>query len=141
MFLLFVVACVGAVLAAGVVSHTLSTGHSGGSVSISDSVTLTGELATEANISVAIGTDQQENIAFNHTNLQLIYIKSDVTVTLETNATDATGGNTIVITAGKPFIWYSGCGLTNPFTSAVTTTYWTNAGASAATVYVRTLVS
>ncbi len=123
------------------VSHTLSTGHTGGTVPISDTVTLTGELATEGNISVAIGTDQQEGIAFNHTNLRLIYIKSDVTVTLETNATDATGGNTITITAGKPFVWYQGCGLTNPFTSAVSTTYWTNAGASAASVYIRTLVA
>ena len=123
------------------VSHTLSTGHTGGTVPISDTVTLTGELATEGNISVAIGTDQQEGIAFNHTNLRLIYIKSDVTVTLETNATDATGGNTLTITAGKPFVWYQGCGLTNPFTSAVSTTYWTNAGASAASVYIRTLVA
>ncbi len=123
------------------VSHTVSFAHTGGTVPLSDSVTLTGELATEGNISVAIGTDQQENIAFNHTNLRLIYIKSDVTVTLETNATDATGGNTVTITAGKPFIWYQGCGLTNPFTSAVTTTYWTNAGAAAANVYIRTLVA
>jgi hypothetical protein len=124
------------------ITHTFTFGHSGGSTSLSDSVAVTGELATEANIALAGSTtDQQENIAFNHTNLRGIYIKSDVTVTLETNATDATGGNTITVTAGKPFIWYLACGLTNPFTSAVTTTYWTNATGGAATIYMRTLVA
>lgn len=124
------------------ITHKFDFGHSGGSEILADSVSLTGELATEANIAIpANTTDQQENIAFNHTNLQAIYIKSDVAVTLETNATNATGGNTITIAAGKPFIWYSGCGLTNPFTSAVTTTYWTNATGGAANIFMRTLVS
>lgn len=129
-------------LATWVITHNFAFGHSGGSVSLSDSVALTGELATEANISLAASTtDQQENIAFNHTNLRGIYIKSDVTVTLETNATDATGGNTVVITAGIPFVWYYQSGITNPFTAAVATTYWTNATAGAAAIYVRTLVA
>lgn len=124
------------------VTHVLNTGHSGGSVSLSDSVSLTGELATDSNISVpATTTDQQENIAFNHTNLQLIYIKSDVAVQLETNAVNAAGGNTVAVAAGKPFIWFTGCGITNPFTAAVTTTYWTNATGGTATIYMRTLVS
>lgn len=137
--LVFVLVLLGAVWS---ITHTFTFGHSGGSTSLSDSVALTGELATEASISLAASTtDQQENIAFNHTNLRAIYIKSDVTVTLETNATDATGGNTITITAGKPFIWFLGCGLTNPFTAAVATTYWTNATAGAATIYMRTLVA
>lgn len=124
------------------VTHTFSFGHTGGSTILSDSVARTGELATEANIALAASTtDQQENIAFNHTNLRGIYIKSDVTITLETNATDATGGNTITITAGIPFVWYYQSGVANPFTSAVSTTYWTNGTSGAATIYMRTLVA
>ncbi|AMV24599.1 hypothetical protein VT84_09400 [Gemmata sp. SH-PL17] len=126
---------------ARVVTHTFTFGHAGGSVSLSDSVQVTGELATEANIAVAASTtNQQENIAFNHTNLQGVYIKSDVTVTLKTNSSGSPD-NTITITAGKPFVWYAGCGIANPFTAAVTTTYWTNATADPATIYMRTLVS
>ncbi len=124
------------------VSHVFTLGHTGGSAPLSDLVTVTGELATEANIAVpASTTDQQENIAFNHTNLRGVYIKSDVTVTLETNSTSGSGGNTITVTAGVPFVWYYQSGVTNPFTAAVTTTYWTNATAAAANIFMRTLVA
>ncbi len=124
------------------VSHVFTLGHSGGSQPLSALVTVTGELATEANIAVpASTTDQQENIAFNHTNLRGIWISSDVTVTLETNATNGSGGNTITVTAGVPFVWYYQSGVANPFTNAVTTTYWTNATATAANIFMRTLVA
>ncbi|TXH99556.1 MAG: hypothetical protein E6Q76_19600 [Rhizobium sp.] len=123
------------------VTHNFTFGHSGGSVSLSDSVALTGELATEASIALAGSTtNQQENIAFNHTNLRGIYIKSDVTVTLKTNSSGSPD-NTFTITAGVPFIWWYESGVTNPVTAAVTTTYWTNATSDAATIYMRTLVS
>lgn len=124
------------------ISHTQSFAHTGGSTPLSDSVTLTGEIALEANISVAANaTDQQEALAFSHTNLREIYIKSDVTLSLETNATDHAGGQIFTITAGVPFIWNYQSGITNPFTSAVTTTYWTNATNGAANLYVRALVA
>lgn len=124
------------------VSHTLSFAQTGGSTPLAGSVTVTGELATEANISVAGSTtDQQENIAFAYATLQEVYISSDVTVTLETNATNHAGGDIVTVTAGKPVVWYTGCGLANPFTANVTTTYWTNATGGAATIYMRTLVS
>ncbi len=123
------------------ISHVLGFSHSGGSTALSDSVTLTGELATEANIALAASaTNQQENIAFNHTNLRGVYIKSDVTVTLKTNSSGSPD-NTITVTAGVPFVWCYQSGITNPFTAAVTTTYWTNATSDAATIYMRTLVS
>ncbi len=123
------------------ITHTFTFGHSGGSSSLSDSVAVTGELATEANIALAASTtNQQENIAFNHTNLRGVYIKSDVTVTLKTNSSGSPD-NTLTITAGVPFVWYYQSGITNPFTAAVTTTYFTNATSDAATIYMRTLVS
>ncbi len=124
------------------ISHTFSFAHTGGSAPLADAVVVTGELATESNIALAGSTtDQQEVIAFNHTNLRGIYIKSDVTVTMETNAADHTGGDIVTVTAGVPFVWTYQSGLANPFAHAVTTTYWTNATDGAATIYMRTLVA
>lgn len=129
-------------LVLGAVSHTFSFGHSGGSVSLSDQATASGEIAIEANIALAATTtDQQEAIAFAYASLQGIYIKSDVAVTLETNATNHASGDIIQIAAGVPFVWIAGAGITNPFAFNVTTTYWTNATGGAATIYVRILVS
>lgn len=122
------------------VSHTFAFSHTGGSTPLSDSVTVSGELATEANISLSGSTtNQQENIAFNHTNLRGVYIKSDVTVTLKTNSSGSPD-DTITVTAGVPFIWYYQSGVDNPFSAAVVTTYWTNGTSGAATIYMRTLV-
>jgi hypothetical protein len=124
------------------VSHTFSFAHTGGSTPLADTVTVTGEIAHEGSISIPGGTtDQQEAIAFSHTNLRSIYIKSDVTLTLETNATDHTGGQIFTITAGVPFVWNYQSGVTNPFTAAVTTCYFTNATDDDASVFVRVLVA
>lgn len=123
------------------VSHTFSLGHSGGSVSLSDVVTVTGEIAAEASITVpAAATNQAEAIAFDQPTLQGIYIKSDQAVTLKTNASGAPQ-ETIALAANVPFVWYAGGGIANPFAGDVTNTFWTNAGATAANVYVRVLVS
>ncbi len=124
------------------VSHTFSYAHTGGSTPLSDSVTISGEIAHEGSISVpGSTTDQQEAIAFSHTNLRGIYIKSDVTVSLETNATDHSGGQIFTITAGVPFEWNYQSGISNPFSSAVTTCYFTNATEDDASVFVRVLVA
>lgn len=124
------------------VSHTFSFAHTGGSTPLADGVTITGEIAHEGSIALpANTTDQQEAIAFSHTNLRGIYIKSDVTISLETNATDHTGGQIFTITAGVPFEWNYQSGVTNPFTAAVTTCYFTNATAGAASVFIRVLVA
>lgn len=123
------------------ITHNFSFGHTGGSAPLADAVAVQGELATEANIALAgAATNQQENIAFNHTNLRGVYIKSDQDVTLKTNSSGSPD-NTITIKAGIPFVWVYQSGITNPFSAAVTTTYWTNAGSAAATIFMRTLVS
>lgn len=123
------------------VSNAQSFGHTGGSVALSDSVVQSGEIAGEANIAVAANaTNQQEAVAFSHTNLRQIYIKSDVTLTLKTNSTSSPD-NTITITAGVPFVWNYQSGITNPFSAAVATCYFTNATAGAANLYLRWLVS
>lgn len=138
-FSLAVAVAVLAVVAA--VAHTFSFGHAGGSVSLSDQVTLSGAIATEASFSVpGSTTNQQQAIDFNQSNLQGVYIKTDQDVTLKTNSTGSPQ-ETISLKAGIPFVWVKGAGVANPFAGNVTTTYWSNAGATAANVQVRTLVN
>lgn len=62
------------------------------------------------------------------------YLASDKAVTLETNATDATGGNTITLAADVPYMWNTGSPDTLKLTADVTKIYVSNASGSAATV-------
>jgi len=62
------------------------------------------------------------------------YIASDKAVTLETNATDASGGNTITLAADVPYMWNTGSPDTLKLTTDVTKIYVTNASGSSATV-------
>ena len=141
MFLILSLALIITLTLMVLVTQTLSFGHSGASVTINDQVNKSGSTATESSFTVAGSTtDQQQAIDFVKANLQLIYIKSDQDLTLETNSSSAPA-DTITITAGIPYVWVAGSGITNPFAGNVTTTYWTNAGASLATVYVRVLVT
>lgn len=54
--------------------------------------------------------------------LVLVYIEIDGTaghtITLATND-DGTPDDTFTLTVGKPLVWYSGCGLPNPFASGI----------------------
>ena len=123
------------------VSHSLSFGQTGGSTPIGDTVTVVGELATEANVAVnGNATNQEEGIAFPYATLREVYIKSDRTLTLKTNSSSAPD-DTITITAGVPLVWHYQSGLANPFTADVTSIFLTNAGATAANVYIRTLAA
>lgn len=124
------------------ITHTVSFGHAGGSVSLSAQVQKTGEVAAEAEIALAEGavTDQEEAVAFDHTTLQEIYIQcDDAACTIETNSGSA-ADDTLSIAAGVPFVWVAGAGITNPFSAAVTSIFITKAGGTdAATLYIRTL--
>jgi len=47
-----------------------------------------------------------------------VWISCDADIALHTND-DGTPDDQFTITADKPLVWYSGCGLPNPFASAV----------------------
>ncbi len=55
-----------------------------------------------------------------------IHLESDQDCTIETNATDATGGQTITLKAGIPFVWQKNSGITKPITADVTRFFVTN---------------
>lgn len=123
------------------VSNSISFGHTGASATLSDTVTLSGSIGTEANFTVAgSATNSQQAIDFNQTNLRGVYIKTDQDLTLKTNSTGSPQ-ETISLKAGIPMVWVYQGGIPNPFAGNVTTTYWTNAGTTAANVFLRVLVN
>lgn len=105
----------------------------------SQATTVTASAMAAVNESVATGqTDKLINIAYTYANIVGYFILSDATVTLETNATNAAGGDTITLTANLPKVFYTGFG-TNLFTADVTKWYITNASGGTATITARVL--
>jgi hypothetical protein len=74
-----------------------------------------------------------------------LYIKSDQDITVKTNDPDGNGtgfDDEFNIEAGKPFIWYEGCGQANPFTGGtVESLSIKNLGSAVANVRIRTLAN
>jgi len=95
----------------------------------------------EANLEIAVAdesTDLAANIGIDVSALKFLYIVSDQDLTVETN--DGTSpDDTLTLSAGKPIVWYDGCGYSNPLGTDVTALYLTNASGADATLYVKTL--
>lgn len=97
---------------------TISWSRSG--ESISDSVTVSGE--SEQNFDVTVPGSGNVVIAseIDVSALNLVYITLDGTsghsITLTTND-DGTPDDSFTISVDKPLLWYTGCGLPNPFAS------------------------
>lgn len=119
-------------------THTLTkTLNPDGGASVQTSETFSSDGSESRTIPVPDSTtDKEVNLAIDVSQLQSIWISSDQVVTLETNAIDATGGNTIVLVAGKPYDWQSDSYFVNLLTLDVTVLYITNASGSAATVRI-----
>lgn len=123
------------------ITHTVRLSCTGGATSVSGTITATADGEDNRTFQVANATiDKQVDIAFNKTRLVNFFAKSDQDVTLETNAVNHAGGDIVSLKADIPFWYNKDSGHTNPFDTAdVTTTYWTNAGATVANVEVRIL--
>lgn len=76
------------------------------------------EQAFEVPIS-ADATDTQIVCSIDVSALEALIIQCDTGVVIETNSGSA-ADDTITITAGKPFVWYTGCGYDNPLGTDVT---------------------
>jgi hypothetical protein len=73
-------------------------------------------------------TDLLLSCSFDKDRLKMVYLVATEAMTIETNATDATGGDTITLNADEPLFWHNGMAeATNPFATAdVTVFYVTN---------------
>jgi len=118
-------------------SRTIACSVDGGGSSLSSSNTYSGTL--EKSISEDVATAETDlNILFtlDVSAVTFCYIHSTEDVTIETNAVDATGGDTLTMVAGVPYIWH-----TDSYDSFLLTTdilvagvFVTNASGSTATV-------
>jgi hypothetical protein len=118
------------------ITHSVRLTHSGGGSSVSGTVsdTADGEINQQLDVPVSGsgGTDMEVDIDFVKTKLKAFFALSTQALTIETNANDATGGNTIALVANVPY-WYSvAAGHVNPFIEHVTRMFLTNGSASAA---------
>ncbi len=123
------------------ISHQLTLSWARNGESIAKVVTVTANGETNRDVTVpANTTDMRVDIDLDADKIQSIYILSDLAVTIETNS-GTVPGNTLNIAAGKPYIWYLGCGLVNPITTDVASSiYLTNASTTeAASVQIRIL--
>ena len=120
-------------------THKINQDWQAGNESLSKQITITAD--GEANLEVAVADEAADlaiNIAIDFSALKLLYIVSDQDLTIETND-GTTPDDTLTLLAGKPIVWFEGCGFTNPLSADVTALYATNASGADATLYVKTL--
>ena len=119
-------------------THNLTIAYEGSGVSRTHTIS-----NTQGGVSLIDGetvadseTDFEINFDLDVSACKSFYLVSDQDITLETNAIDATGGNTLALLANEPYAWHA-TSLEAAFllTLDVTTTYWTNASGSTATIY------
>lgn len=122
------------------ITHTFTMGHAGGSVSLSDSVSVTGTVGVEVNVALAPSTTNQlVPVSYVTANVKGVYVKSDQDVTIKVDSTGAPE-QTVLIKAGVPYVWYAGSpGALLFATDCGTGWYLSNATASEANFYARIL--
>jgi hypothetical protein len=119
------------------VTHTLTLAWTRNGETINNSVAIMPEGEQNLDIPVpAPSTNLQVALTIDVSALSIVYVSTDQTVTLKTNSSGSPD-ETITLTAGKPIIWYTGCGWTNPFGHDLTAIYITRGSGAAATVKFR----
>lgn len=120
-------------------THKINSDWQAGNESLSKQITITAD--GEANVEVEVADEAADlaiNIAIDISALQLLYIVADQDLTIETND-GTTPDDTLALKAGKPIVWYDGCGYSNPLSADVTALYASNASGADATLTVKTL--
>lgn len=121
-------------------SYTIQPTLIGASASLSPQLSFSGSSILEIDESISTGvTDDDIVLAIDVSAVKLFYIVSDAAVTVETNATDATGGNTLTLVANQPYFWHTGSYDTFKLTADVTIAYITNASGSTANLKIRVI--
>ena len=83
-------------------------------------------------------TDKVVNVGgIDVSQLVHVWMHSNKALTIETNHTAATGGNTITLVADVPLLWCTGAPFSNPLTNDVTVMYVTNSSGSSASLTMR----
>jgi hypothetical protein len=124
------------------ITHTVGlvwTSPNGG-VNISATVSESADADQTRELTIAATTaDQEFELDFEYAKLKMIFMLCDQGVLIETNANDATGGDSIQLVANIPFYWADSSGVTCPFTADVAKIFVTPPGAVASTLKIRAL--
>ncbi len=118
------------------INYTIDGYSASGDSNVSaTTVTLTPASITRITETVAIGTDAQVNCSIDTSALSFLVIYASSDCTLQAN--DGTSPDyTLTLTGGKPFVWYTGCGITNPITADTTEFFVTNAAECKLVIHV-----
>jgi len=105
----------------------------GGAVSKQISASAGSEIILDGE-TVPIATDTLMNVAFPFATVKAYFLVATVDCTIETNATDASGGQTINLTANVPLAWITGGAGSNVWSANVTKFYVTSAATGTLTL-------
>ncbi len=122
---------------ASIIKHTWQTtikNDSGSAVATDTPLVLVGD--AEANFAgqVASGQTMEIDVTIPVAKIVSGFVYSDQAVTVNTNAADATGGQSIALSAKKSFGWNNTMVASNPFTPTITKIFIINSGTSTANV-------
>lgn len=126
-------------------TRTLGSSYSGtGLTAVTGTSSSTGDTEISLSFSVAASTtNQEQQFGFDAAAIKAVYITVDGAITAKTNDSGSPS-HTFAWAAAGQLLWDSTwpAAVANPFgTTDVTTTFWTNAGASAVEVVVRILLN
>lgn len=108
------------------ITHTLAWNYTASNAATSANLSASSESEQNLDIVVpALSTDYQVAFVLDYSQCKGFFIMADATMTVETNATDAAGGQTISLTSGVPVAWIYGSG-TCPITADITKIYVTS---------------
>lgn len=110
------------------------------SASITQAQSITAGSRVQIDESISVGTDTLVALNVDVSQVRACYIHSDKAITLETNAVDATGGNTLVLVADLPYVWYTNKYDSFKFTADITALYVTNAAGASARLRMEFLI-
>ena len=118
-------------------THKLTIAIEGSGISISHDISSTdfGVMLIDGETVATAETDKQLTFDLDVSAVKSFFLVSSADITLETNAIDATGGNTLALKADEPYIWHTQSLDSFLLTLDVTTSYWTNASGDTATIY------
>lgn len=112
-------------------SYNLSV--SNGVETIAQTIARSASGRAEIDEDIGVGADTQVNIAIDVSEVEMLVLLSDQDVTIETNS-GSEAADTLALTAGEPYIWYSGAQDSFALTTDVTAFFVTNAAGATARV-------
>jgi hypothetical protein len=105
-----------------------------GAATLGDSVVIVGSNEFNEKITVpAGGTAEIDCGSLAYAKMKSLFLVMDQPGEINTNAADATGGQTIALEANKAVAWNSGMPMANPITANITKIFVTNSSSKDAT--------